>query len=589
MSHNGRNIIGIAAHFHDASCCLLKDGKLIAAAQEERFSRVKHDPGIPKNSFRYCLAEGGLDVSKIDCIAYYEDPRQKVSRQLWTMLSRLDENPDILLRLDPTRAEREIREILGYEGQIEFTDHHSAHAASSFFFSGFPEAAIMTVDGVGEWSAGSYGYGHGRYISWFENVRFPHSMGLLYSTITSYLGFSVNDGEYKVMGLAPYGKPIYTDRVRALVQAGEKGQYRLNLKYFDFQNPDRMYSEELVQLFGQPARDSEAEITGFHQDVARSLQVILEEILLSKAFYLHERTASSNLCMAGGVALNCVANSKILKAGPFKRLYVQPAANDAGGALGAAALAHYRLGEPTAVGKLEHDYLGPVFSYGQIQKIIAASGLPAFDYHGDEQGLLKATVDRLAAAKVVGWFQGRMEFGPRALGARSILADPRDEGMRERINKLVKKREAFRPFAPAVLESRARSHFQLNHPSPFMLETSQVISTLDLPAITHVDGSARVQTVNESTNPRFAKLLLEFEQKTSCPILLNTSFNMRDEPIVCTPADALVCFMRSEIDSLVIGDFILDRPSESSLFPWLFRTMEQNQNSAITHRVYTMF
>lgn len=591
MKHTSRtsNIIGIAAHFHDASCCLLQDGQILAAAQEERFSRIKHDPGVPKLSFRYCLGSTGVAMSEIDCLAYYETPRKKVSRQVWTLMPKLSEMADVLLRLDPNLPEWEIREYLGYEGPITFFEHHAAHAASSFYFSGFPEAAVLTVDGVGEWASGTYGYGNGRDLTLFEEVRFPHSLGLLYSTITDYLGFSVNDGEYKVMGLAPYGAPAYIKQMAALVEAGENGQYRLNLKYFDFQNVDRMYSELLPDLFGQPPRKERSPMTQFHKDIAKSLQCLLEEILIEKANYIHRKTGSENLCMAGGVALNCVANSRILKDGPFKRLFVQPAANDAGGALGAAALAYYGINNTRSMPSLKHDYLGPEYSDDEIQRVIEASGLPANDYRGREEDLLGATAERIATGKVIGWFQGRMEFGPRALGARSILADPRDPGMRDRINELVKKREGFRPFAPAILEHRVREHFDLGHASPFMLETCQVRSSLDLPAITHVDGSARVQTVSESTNGRFARLLAAFESRTSCPILLNTSFNMRDEPIVCTPSDAIVCFLRSEIDSLVLGDFILDRPGPDSMFPWLFRTMREDQNSAISQHVYTMF
>jgi carbamoyltransferase len=589
MSTKAKNIVGVSAHFHDAACCLLRDGRIVAAAQEERFSRIKHDPRVPQFAFRYCLTEGGIDVSEVDCLAYYENPRKKVGRQIWTLLPHLNGNAERLLRLDPNRAESEIREILGYEGPIEFVEHHQAHAASSFFYSGFREAAVMTVDGVGEWATGTYGYGRERDLTIFEEVHFPHSLGLLYSMMTNYLGFSVNDGEYKVMGLAPYGRPAYADRVRRLVRAGENGQYYLDLKYFDFQRHDRMYSDELVELFGRAARQKESEILGFHQDVARSLQFVLEEILLEKANYLYGKTGSENLCLAGGVALNCVANRRILKDGPFRRLFVQPAANDAGGAFGAAALAHYRLNETGVTAKLEHDYLGPAFSNDEVRRVIQASGLSSEDYSGGEDDLIEAAAKRLADQKVVGWFHGRMEFGPRALGARSILADPRNGGMRERINALVKKREAFRPFAPAVLESRAHEYFELDHPSPFMIETSQVKSGLDLPAITHVDGSARVQTVSELTNSRFARLLSAFERRTGCPILLNTSFNMRDEPIVCTPADALICFLRSEIDSLVVEDFILDRPPAGSKFPWLFRTLEGRHDSPISHKVYTMF
>jgi carbamoyltransferase len=583
-----RNIIGISAHFHDAACCLLRDGQIVAAAQEERFSRVKHDPRMPRLAFRYCLAEGGIAITDVDCVAYYEDPCRKVARQAWTLLADGARHARRLLGLDPSEVERQVRRVLGYEGPIEIVDHHLAHAASAFFFSGFPEAAVMTVDGVGEWATGTYGQGRGETLDVFEAVRFPHSLGLLYSTMTGYLGFSVNDGEYKVMGLAPYGRPAYAEQVRALVQPGEDGQYRLDLRYFDFTREDRMHTDALPDLFGQPARERESEILPFHRDVARSLQCVLEDVLLDKTIYLHRRTGSEHLCMAGGVALNCVANARVLRDGPFRHLFVQPAASDAGGALGAAALAHYRLQEPSTTAVMRHDYLGPAFSCADVRRVVEASGLTAEDYEGREDALLEAVARRLADQHVVGWFHGRMEFGPRALGARSILADPRNGEMRTRINDLVKKREAFRPFAPAVLESRARDHFDLDHASPFMLETCAVTSALDLPAITHVDGSARVQTVSEATNRRFARLLEAFARQTGCPILLNTSFNMRDEPIVCTPADAMTCFLRSDIDALVVEDFIVDRPADS-LLASLSCQMHDRSQELISDKVYAMF
>jgi len=561
------NILGISAYFHDSACCLLKDGGLIAAAQEERFSRRKHDPSLPRMAALYCLAEGKLTISDIDCVAYYEDPYKKLERQIYIMSPNLSEEAVFRVWRNAKRPIREIREILGYEGFIKIVDHHQAHAASSFFFSGFPEAAVLTVDGVGEWATTTYGYAQDREINIFEEVHFPHSIGLLYATITSYLGFSVNDGEYKVMGLAPYGKPVYADKIRRLLSLQHGGQYLLNLDYFDFTRRDRMFTDSLPELLGQPPRQADAQISTFHTDLARSLQVVLEEILLAKAHYLHERTNSENLCMAGGVALNCVANSHILNKGPFKNLFVQPAAGDAGTCLGAATLAFSQLtGLRPNIKRLQHVYLGPEFSSNQIATLIEDTAIIAQDFRGRETELLSATVDRLAAGKVIGWFHGRMEFGPRALGARSILADPRDSTMRDRINALVKKRESFRPFAPAVLESKAHLHFDLTHPTPFMLETCQVRSVLALPAITHVDNSARVQTVDEKATSRIGRLLEAFEEQTGCPILLNTSFNLRDEPIVCTPADAIWCFARSEIDTLVLEDFIIDR---SGLGPWV--------------------
>jgi len=589
------NIVGISAGYHDSACCLMKDGVVAAAAQEERFSRVKHDKSLPRRAFRYCLEEAGLTISDIHCVAYYEEPCQKLGRQIWMGLagnsseSRREAVFDRLAKIKPQQA---IRNLLGYDGPIEIVDHHLSHAASSFYFSGFEEAAILTVDGVGDWPTTTYGWGKGRHIERFEQVDFPDSLGFFYSAITSYLGFEVNDGEYKVMGLAPYGKPHYADQIREMVEVMPEGQYRLNMKYFAFLKEDFMYSERLSALLGHSPREPESEILQFHRDVARSAQLVLEEILLEKARYLYSRVPSDNLCMAGGVALNCVANSRILKEGPFKRLFVQPAAGDAGGSLGAAAMAHVRLTGETPIRKrLRHVYLGPSFSGSEVRDFLEGTSAKYDDYRGREKDLIRVTVDHLVKGKVIGWSQGRMEFGPRALGARSILADPRRPEMRDRINALVKMREAFRPFAPAVLASKARDHFDLDHSSPFMLETCQVISKIELPSVTHVDGSARVQTVDSSVNPRFAALLEEFYRRTGCPILLNTSFNMRGEPIVCTPFDTFMCLVRSKIDLLVVEDFILERAG----IPLLWKLQAQGgmakrgrKGEDVNHLVYTL-
>ena len=586
------NIIGISAFFHDAACCLMRDGELVCAAEEERFSRVKHDPRLPWRAFRFCLEQGGVTLPEIDVVAYYEDPVKKLSRHIWMGLhpaATQESRKRLFQRLDARRVEREIRDGLGYEGPVEIVDHHLAHAASSFFFSGFGEAAVMTVDGVGEWATTTYGRAAGKDIELFEEVHFPDSLGLLYSTLTGYLGFKVNSGEYKVMGLAPYGEPRYRDLILELVHDDGAGQYRLVPDYFDFLRLERMYSDRLAELFGQPPRQPESEISQFHKDVACSLQDVLEEILLQKIRYLYDRAPGKNLCMAGGVALNCVANGRILREGPFSRLFVQPAASDAGGALGAAALAHVRRrGERPSQGRLDEVYLGPSFDSGEISELLAATAAEALDFRGRTAELLEATVDRLAAGKVVGWFHGRMEFGPRALGARSILADPRRPEMRDRINALVKKREGFRPFAPAVLLEKLPEHFDLDHPSPFMLETCRVTSPLELPAITHVNGSARVQTVDRSVSPRFAELLERFDRRTDCPMLLNTSFNVRGEPIVCTPADAIACFANSRIDALVLEDFLIDRQAMPRLWESLVEAAAQRSMDTISHKVYTL-
>lgn len=580
------NIVGISAFFHDAACCVLQNGMLKAAAEEERFTRIKADPSLPRHAFAYCLKAAGLTIADIDCIAYYEDPGKKLARQLWSGV--LGNVPDLLKKLRPEMVENQIRDTLGYDGPVKYFDHHLSHAASSFFFSGFQDAAILTVDGVGEWATTTYGTGKHDKVEIFEEVEFPDSLGLLYSTITSYLGFGVNDGEYKVMGLAPYGKPLYTDKLYQLIYKGTDGQYRLDMKYFGFLTGRCMYTAELVGLLGKSVREEGAALSAFHADVARSLQVVLEELLIEKSKYLYSRTGTENLCMAGGVALNCVANGKILKEGPFKRLFVQPAANDAGGAIGAAALAHTALtGQRPENGRLSDVYLGPSYSAGEISRFLEATSINYTDCRSDFNILLELVAKKLNEGKVIGWFQGRMEFGPRSLGARSILADPRNPEMRDRINAMVKKREAFRPFAPAVLDHKAHEHFDLDHASPFMLETCTVISPLDLPAITHVDMSARVQTVSSEANQRFYALLTKFYHLSDCPILLNTSFNIKGEPIVCNPEDAVRCFINTDIDCLVLEDFVIDRnDNRFDLFKYVVG-LAVPQQDGIEHDIYT--
>ncbi len=551
------NIVGLSAFYHESACCLLQHGRLIAAAAEERFSRLKHDARLPTRAFRYCLEAGGLTLADVDCIAYYESPVKKHQRQLWSGMPRTD---DEAMRINPERPLRDIREKLGYDGQLLTFDHHLSHAASAFYFSGFEEAAVLTVDGVGEWATTTYGQGRGKSLEIFEEVQFPHSLGLLYAAITAYLGFHVNSGESKVMGLAPYGRPQYVEPLRRLIQSGPNGQFRLDMTFFDFVQGERMFSPRLPALFDHPPREPDAALQPFHQDLARSLQVVLEEILLDKVEYLAGRVRTPNLCLAGGVALNCVANGRIRREGPFANLFIQPAAGDAGGCLGAAALAHIQLtGERHARDPLTDVYLGPGAGEAEICRLLSAAGIVASDFREREEALLAAVADRLERNEIIGWFQGRMEFGPRALGARSILANPLDPTMRDRLNQRVKKREEFRPFAPAVLAELASTHFDLGPASPFMLETCQVISSLSLPAVTHVDGSARPQTVDAAANPRFAALLRAFYRRTGCPVLLNTSLNIRGEPIACTPVDALFCLVRADLDALVLGDFLIER------------------------------
>ena len=586
------NIIGVSAGYHDSACCLLQDGVLVAAVQEERFSRMKNDKSFPRNAFRYCLEAGGITIGDVDCLAYYEDPTLKLGRQIWMgTISELpaDRRSAILDRLVTPQPQAIMSQLFGYTGPIEIVDHHFSHAASSYFFSGFDEAAILTVDGVGDWPSTTYGSGQGTQISRFEQVDFPDSLGFFYSAITGYLGFEVNEGEYKVMGLAPYGEPIYVPELRKLVEITSEGQYRLNMKYFGFLAEESMYTEELCKLLGRPPRKPESDLQQFHMDVARSVQVVLEEIMLEKTRYLHSKVPSENLCMAGGVALNVVANSRCLRDGRFKRLFVQPAAGDAGGSVGAAAMAHVRLtGERPAHKQLDNVYLGPTNSSDETYHILKTSSAKFQDYRGREDELIAYVAGQLVEGKVIGWLHGRMEFGPRSLGARSILADARRPEMRDRINALVKMRESFRPFAPAVLEHKAAEHFDIDHKSPFMLETCQVISPIDLSSITHIDGSARIQTVGPDANPRFAKLLEEFDRRTGCPILLNTSFNLRGEPIVCTAVDAMMTFVRSKIDVLVVEDCVLDRSGIPALWDLQAEMAPEKMGEAVGHLIYTL-
>jgi len=604
------NVVGVSAFFHESACCLLQDGRLVAAAEEERFSRVRHDPRLPAAAFRFCLAAGGIGPHQVDCLAYYELPQEKLARQLWAGVPA-DLPPD-LPWLDPRRPERALREGLGYEGPLRAYPHHASHAASAFLYSGFEEAAVLTVDGVGEWATTTYGHGRGHRLTAFDQVDFPHSLGLLYSTVTAYLGFRVNDGEYKVMGLAPYGRPRHVEALSRLVHSLPGGLFRLDLRYFDFVRGRRMDSPALAELLGAPRRRPEEPLGDFHCDVARSLQVLLEEMLLAKVRYLHARTGAPNLCMAGGVALNCVANGRILREGPFARMFVQPAAGDAGGCLGAAALAQAELaggddeedagasggaGASTSGGAgagasagadasrrrpepLRHVFLGPRFSAGDVARLLAAAGLRALDFRGREPELLAAVAERLARHEIVGWFHGALELGPRALGARSLLANPRDPEARARLNRVIKRREEFRPFAPSVLAEHAAEHFALDHPSPFMLETCRVISPLALPAITHVDGSARPQTVDAADAPRFAALLREVGRRTGCPMVVNTSFNTRGEPIVCSPIDALITMARSGIDALVLEDFLVDRAALPAHWQELLPAWQERLTSA---------
>lgn len=576
------NIVGISSHFHNSSCALIKQGNLVAAASEERFSRFKNDPRLPIRSFRYCLEESGLSIDEIDCVAYYEQPEKKLTRQLCARMNRhIDKGFNWV---DCKRPLREISELLGYEGEVKCFDHHMSHAAASFFFSGFDDAAILTADAVGEWATTTLGQARGSTIELFHEMTFPHSIGLLYSTITNYLGFEVLSGEYKVMGLAPYGVDRFSDEVSQLFDlqtvGGSAGgvSFSLDMRYFDFGRMDRMFTDRFVSLIGFPPREPEAAIEQHHKDLARSLQDALERIMLTHVRQLRLLVDSENLCLSGGVALNCVANRAIRKDAAFENIFIPPAPGDAGGALGAAALAYAELtGERHSTSRLRHAYLGPKFDNEDIRALLDAMEIAAEDFSTDPTAWANAVVDRIVEGKIIGLFLGRMEFGPRALGARSIIADPRAPGMRDRINHAVKKREAFRPFAPAILAEHAAGHIDLEVPSPFMLETCEVTSDLELPGVTHVDRSTRPQTVTREANPTLHALLTTFFQRTGCPLLLNTSFNVRGEPIVCTPLDALRCFGNSEMDGVVLEGFLVDRHR----LPPLFAQMAQQEHDAI--------
>jgi len=574
------NVVGVSAHFHDAACCVIRDGALVAAAQEERFSRIKHDPATPIHAFRYCLREAGLDITRIDCLAYYEDPALKADRQ-----AAGGARPGAPARRDPVLV---LRRLLGYEGDVRCFRHHRSHAASAFCFSGYEDAAVLTVDGVGEWTTTAYWRAGPGGLDLVEEVAYPHSLGLLYSAFTAYLGFSVNDSEYKVMGLAPYGRPTLLDRLRAVVEVGPLGQFRLDMRYFDYLRGERMHSDALAALLGRPPRGRQEPLDAFHADLACSVQALLEEILLQKVRYLHERVPSGRLCLAGGVALNCVANGRICREGPFDEVFIQPAAGDAGGALGAAALAYAELRPGAPLRPLRDVFLGPSSTRDDVRALLASTPIAHRELARGSSDLHDQVATYLAEGRVVGWFQGRMEFGPRALGGRSILADPRSPTVKDRINAAVKNREAFRPFAPAVLAHRAAEHFDLAGESPFMLLTAAVRSPLSLPAITHVDGSARVQTVDPGAGHPLARLLEAFERRTGCPVLLNTSFNIKDEPIVCTPEEAIVCFARSEMDVLVLEDFVIERSGVPAALIAAARRAYVPRPLGVSERLYTL-
>jgi carbamoyltransferase len=591
------NILGISAFYHDSAATLVRDGEIIAAAQEERFSRKKHDERFPFHAVRYCLHEGKIGPNDLDAVAFYDKPITKFERLLKTYFQTAPAGLQSFMMAMPIWIREKLWIPLEIENALEacgvkperelyFPEHHESHAASAFYPSPFKSAAILTIDGVGEWSTTALGRGDGNKLEMLSDLHFPHSLGLLYSAFTYFTGFRVNSGEYKLMGLAPYGEPTYVKQIyEHLLDLREDGSFRLNMEFFNYLSGLTMTHDRFGNLFGGPARRSESEITQREMDLARSIQVVTEEIVLKMARHLQNITGEKNLCLAGGVALNCVANGRLLREGPFDRVWIQPAAGDAGGSLGAALLTwHLVKGQPRHADgvkdKMKGAYLGPNFD-DEVESFLKARGYPARHLTANEWAPAVAKV--MAEENVVGLVQGRMEFGPRALGGRSIVGDARSPKMQSVMNLKIKYRESFRPFAPSCLREKVSDYFELSDESPYMLLVAQVqqdrckglenVAQLpikdrinqvrsDIPAITHVDYSARVQTVERETNPRYYDLIKSFGDLTGYYVIINTSFNVRGEPIVCTPEDAYRCFMRTEMDYLVLGDFLLDKKNQ---------------------------
>lgn len=592
--NSDRYVLGISAFYHDSAACLLRDGEIACAAQEERFTRKKGDASFPAKAVEFCLQSEGIVPDDLSAVGFYDKPLLKFERILETYVGVAPRGLRSFLKAGPLwikeklHTDRQLRDALGYDGDVFYAEHHESHAASAFFPSPFEEAAILTMDGVGEWATASIGVGRGNDIELIRELHWPDSLGLLYSAFTAYTGFRVNSGEYKVMGLAPYGEPRYVDLIyRELVDLREDGSFRLNQRYFNYLSGLTMTNGAFSELFGGPPRRPESDITQREMDLARSVQVVCEEIMLRMAAAAHRETGLDSLCLAGGVALNCVGNGRLLREGPFRKLWIQPAAGDAGGALGVAQLIWHRLkSKPRASrdGKddMRGSYLGPSFEPDQIADYLDGQGAGYTRLNRDE--LLRRAAGLLAEENVVGWFNGRMEFGPRALGSRSILGDPRSARMQAQMNLKIKFRESFRPFAPSVLRERAGDYFELEEESPYMLIVAPVhpsrrkavdgenaglwgieqlnVVRSEVPAVTHVDYSARVQTVSPETNPDYYGLIREFERRTGCPMLVNTSFNVRGEPIVCTPEDAYRCFMRTDMDYLVLWPFLLEKTAQ---------------------------
>jgi carbamoyltransferase len=566
------HVLGISCFYHDSAAALLRDGQIVAACQEERLSRKKHDANFPSRAVKYVLREAGISTGQLDAVGFYDKPLLKFERMLSTYVATFPRSFNSFRTAMPVWIKEKLwvpaiirRELRPYAGPILFAEHHMSHAASCFLVSPFQEAAILTVDGVGEWATASFGVGRGCDIELFKEIRFPHSLGLLYSAFTYYLGFKVNSAEYKVMGLAPYGKPVHYDRImKEMVHLNPDGSFKLNMKYFSYDYGLTMTNGAFDDFFGGPPRKPETWMAEREFDIAASVQKVCEEIVLTMARYIHKETGLSDLCMAGGVALNCVANGRVIRETPMKRLFVQPAAGDAGGAVGVAHYLYNTLEKQPRGKPWTHAYLGPAYGDQEIKAYLDGAGAR---YHElPRQELLARTARLLADGHVIGWFQGRMEFGPRALGGRSILADPRDPKMRDTLNLKIKFREGFRPFAPSALAEKASQWFELDCESPYMLLVAPVREGKRvIPSVTHVDHSARIQTVTRAESPLYYDLIAEFEKVTGVPVLINTSFNVRGEPIVCTPADAYLCFMRTHMDELVLGPYLLTKPEQPPL------------------------
>jgi carbamoyltransferase len=589
------HILGISCYYHDAAACLLRDGEIVAAASEERFTRIKHDPDYPKNAIEFCLRQGGIEARQLDYAAFYDKPLLKFERILETYLAYAPKGLPSFLKAVPLWIKKKLwipdlisRSLEGFGGQVVFPEHHESHAASAFFASPFDSAAFLTIDGVGEWATTSFGVGEGNHLEIRGELHFPHSLGLLYSAFTYYTGFRVNSGEYKVMGLAPYGEPKYADLIlEHLMDLKDDGSFKLDMRYFDYCAGLRMTNARFHDLFGGPPRRPESPLSQRDMDLARSVQVVTEEVMLRMARHVHQVTGQRYLCLAGGVALNCVGNGRLLREGPFENIWIQPAAGDAGGALGCALMAwHEYLGMPREArprGLQGGSYLGPAYSTEEIRGVLEELGAAWTELEWEE--VPDRVAELIASENVIGWFQGRMEYGPRALGSRSIIGDARSRDMQTVMNVKIKFRESFRPFAPTVLADDIGEYFEIDRESPYMLLVAPVrdkyrlpvdgagrdahglamlkVIRSTIPAITHVDYSARIQSVHREDNALYYDMIRAFKERTGCPVIINTSFNVRGEPIVCGPREAYTCFMRTNMDYLVLGNILLAKTDQA--------------------------